>query len=411
MPEIELSFSDFERVYADLPPAPLVNRFFEENPFQGRKRAALARPATTVLGNYGTGPMRKFYAKPGIFDGDLFFVSGSTLYRRQSDGTTFAISGTIQGTSEVSMCVARGLDYQRLFIADGLRLQFYAGGSQASGDIVLSANVSNGDTVQIGTTYFTWNDTVTDGAGTAASPFVVLRGASAADSLTNLVSAISFTGTSGVTYSSTLGGQSTLVTAAVNSAGTTVTITSISDTASGNTIVLTDTVDGGGVITTPGTGLLSGGNTHALSGVNVPDGLPPSYIGTLKGYVLVAIGRTDRFYWIDPGEVTINALDFATAESQPDKLVSLQIMGDTAWFIGQESTEVWYPTGDPDLPFNPVSGRTYDRGALEGTVVNIKGVLYLVDQDYSVYAISGSPQRVSNHGIEETIRKQVASEA
>lgn len=414
MPPLDLSFSDFDRVYADLPPAPLRNRFFEENPFQGKKRAAIARPATSVLGYYGEGPIRKVFSQPGLFGGALFFVSNQTLYRwdvadMQAGNDPYTVSGLILGDGEVSMCVAEGLDYERLFIADGTLLQFYGGGTRATGTIAFTggSNPAEGDTVQIGTVYYKWTATVTTGDGSAATPFDVLIGADWDESFDNLLKAISFTGTSGTTYTSTLAGQHPEVTAAYVSP--TLTITSRSDTADSNLIALADTVDGGGNISVSGA-TLTGGNNHGLNGIEVPEGLPPTQVATLKSYIIVAIGSTDRFYWVEPAGVTIDALDFATAESQPDELVAVKVIGDTAWFIGESSTEIWYTTGDVNLPFSPVAGRVYDRGALEGTVVNIKGTLYLVDQDYIVYAISGGPQRISNHGVEETIRKVYATE-
>ena len=408
--EIDLSFSDFDRVYADLPPAPLANRFFEENPFQGRKRAAIARPGTNTLGNYGTGPIRKIFSQPGIFQGALFFVSGDTLYRRDVDGTTYAVNGTIFGDGEVSMCVVKGLDYERLFIADGSRLQFYSGGTNATAVLTNSGgtDAAEGDQVEINGIYYEFNAVVVDGLGTSSSPFSVLLGGTWDATWANLSAAINFTGTSGTTYSSTLGGQRLDIEASYSSPN--LTLTAIDDTEAGNAYTVTDPVDGGGNITVPATELFTGGGVHGISGVEVPDGLGPTHVASLNSYVVVGIGRTDRFYWIEPAEVTIDPLDFATAEAAPDTIVSIQAMQDTLWFIGQTTTEVWYATGQADLPFNPVNGRVYDRGALEGTVVNIKGTLYLVDQDYIVYAISGGPQRISNHGIEEQIRLTVAEE-
>lgn len=416
MPEVSLSFSDFDRIYADLPPAPLKNRFFEENPFQGKKNAAIARPGTTSIGNYGTGPIRKIFSQPGLFGGALFFVSGNELWRRDPDGTTFVIGGIVYGEGEVSMCVAKGLDYERLFIADGARLQFYSGGTKASGVISFTggANALDGDTVEINGTYYEWETpdgfgNVSTGLGTLADPFKVAIGADWDATLQNLQAALQFSGTSGQTYSSTIGGQNLEVTVSYTSPD--LTITARIDTAAGNLFTLTDPVDGGSNIQTPALGFFTGGNNHGLSGIEMPDGLPPTQVTTLKSYVIVAIGSTDRFYWVAPAEVTINALDFATAEAAPDQIVGLVTMQDTVWFVGQTVTEIWYATGDVDLPFTPVTGRVYDRGALPGTVVNIKGTLYLVDQDYIVYAIGGQAQRISNHGIEEQIRLSVATES
>ena len=183
-------------------------------------------------------------------------------------------------------------------------------------------------------------------------------------------------------------------------------VTAKTDLAAGNSIVTTET----GANMSWGAGTLTGGGTHALSGVSVPDGLPPVSVATLKSYILVAIGRSDRFYWINPGAVVIDPLSFATAESQPDDVLDVTVIGDTAWFIGEGSTEVWYATGSSVTPFAPVDGRVYDRGAIDGTVVNIKGTVFLVGQDNIVYAIGGGAQRVSNHGVEEVIRTALEAE-
>jgi hypothetical protein len=316
------------------------------------------------------------------------------------------------------MASVKGLDYERLFIADGNRLQFYAGGTQATSVIGFTpvsgvVDVAAGDQIVLNGTYYEFEARVSgvvgDGTGSEATPFKVAIDGTYAGSLENFVKAISFTGTSGVDYSGTIGGQRDDFTAALNSAGTEVTITTVLDTAVANTYTITVGPSGTN-LTATGAGFFTGADNHGLSGVEIPNGYPPSQVTALKGYIIVAIGRTDRFYWVAPGEVTIAALDFATAEAYPDDIVALVTLQDTAWFIGKRSTEIWYTTGDPDLPFNPVAGRVYDRGALEGTVVNVKGTLYLVDQDYIVYAISGQAQRISNHGVEETIRKRLALE-
>lgn len=536
MAQVPISFSSDERTYGGLTPAVLKNRFFEQNPATVGGAAMLARPGTDELGTWGDGPIRAIYSLPGLFDGALFFVSGETLYRRETDGSTIAITGTVYGTGAVSLTGVAGAGYEHLFIADGSHLQYYAGGAKATGTLTVSAQIAEGDVVQIGSTYYRWTATVGTGAGTSADPWDVLIGATALESVQNLVAAISFTGTAGTTYSSNLGGQNGEVTAtvslttaatgtltatanpeendtlniggyyyrwtatvgsgagtlsdpwdvligasttdslsnmaaAINATGTpgttystelttahplvsaasdatTLTVTETGDPTDGTGIATTLTSDnaapvvswgaatlvqatgaaavavtartdlaaGNDIATTEtaanaswGGVTLTGGGVHALSGVTVPDGLPPIFVVTLKSYVIVAIGNSDTFYWIEPAAVVIDALDFATAESQPDDVLALAVVGDTVWFIGDGSTEVWYPTGG-DPPFSPVSGRVYDRGAVAGTVVNVKGVVFLVGPDNVVYAIGGSATRVSNHGVEQMIREQLGSE-
>lgn len=404
MADVPISFTSFERRFAGLPPAVLKNRFFEQTPTQAGGNAMLARPGTEDIGAYGTGPIRAFYSLPGLFDGALFFVSGTTLFRRETDGTVITCTGVVFGDGSVSMTGVAGAGYERLFIADGTLLQVYQGGTHASGVLTCTLQVAEGDVIRIGDTYYEWTATVNNAAGTLADPWEVLIGVDLAESLSNMVKAISFTGTSGITYSGNLGGQNTDVTAV--SDATTMTVTAKTDLAAGNSIVTTET----GANMSWGAGTLTGGGTHALSGVSVPDGLPPVSVATLKSYILVAIGSSDRFYWINPGAVVIDPLSFATAESQPDDVLDVTVIGDTAWFIGEGSTEVWYATGSSVTPFAPVDGRVYDRGAIDGTVVNIKGTVFLVGQDNIVYAIGGGAQRVSNHGVEEVIRTALEAE-
>lgn len=408
MVNVPISFTAFERRHAGLPPAVLKNRFFEETPTQANGSAMLVRPGTEDLGSYGDGPIRAFYSLPGLFGGALFFVSGDTLYRRETDGSTITCTGIVFGSGNVSMTGVAGAGYERLYLADGTLLQLYQGGTHASGVLTGSGQVSEADTIQIGDTYFKWTATVGTGAGTLVDPWDVLIGADLAESLENMAKAINFTGIQGVTYSSNLGGQNADVTAV--SGATTLTVTARTDLAAGNAIETTVTSNDTVPVISWGDVTLTGGGTHALSGVTVPDGQPPVAVATLKSYILVAIGRTDRFYWIEPGAVVIDPLNFATAESQPDDVLDVTVVGDTAWFVGEGSSEVWYATGSSTTPFAPVSGRVFDRGAIDGTMVNVKGIVFLVGQDYSVYAISGGAERISNHGAEEVIRLALGAE-
>ena len=71
---------------------------------------------------------------------------------------------------------------------------------------------------------------------------------------------------------------------------------------------------------------------------------------------------TQKFYWSDPLTSTINALSFATAESQPDRLRDMLFIDDTLILFGAETVEFWPNTGDADLPFQPLEGRVFERG-------------------------------------------------
>jgi hypothetical protein len=118
-----------------------------------------------------------------------------------------------------------------------------------------------------------------------------------------------------------------------------------------------------------------------------------------------------RFYWIEPGETTIDELDFATAESHPDAVLGVLPFGDQFWLPGERSTEVWYPTGDSSAPMLRLQGVVFDRGCWEGTAVAIKETLVVTDADGGVFAFrGGAPQRISNPGIEEQIREAIQTQ-
>lgn len=400
---VPVSFSDLERVYADMPAATLINRIFEKNPLEGHGSALVSRWGSTPHETFGSGPIRAIYSERGMFNGALFVVSGNHCYRQETDGSYVQLTGYIYGTGNVSMQGQSGIGYERLFLADGSHLHLYQGGTQATGVLTGTANVSEGDTIQIGSSYFKWSATVINGAGTVAAPWVVLLGADLQTSLANLVLAISFTGTVGVDYSVNITGQNGEVTAV--SDATTLTVTAITDLAAGNSIATT--VVTGSTISW-GNATLTGGGTHALSGVAVPDGLPPIFLAMLNNYIIVIIDGSDTFYFIQPGAIVINALDFETAESHPDALVAVFSISDTLVFIGTDSIEVWYGTSDLNAPFKPVKGRTFLLGAIKDTCVKVHDTVFFVSPENVVYMMEGIPTPISNNAVSEMIRKGLA---
>lgn len=406
MVAVPLGRGAYQRDYANEPEIHLLNRFFEENPTNVADGVSLlARPGTSELVSAGDGPMRGFFSAPGLHNGDLFFVSGDTLYRYLPDETLIPIGGQVFGSGKPSMAFMTGPGYERLFIADGTLLQYYAGGSHATGTLTESGSITN-QVIQIGSTYYTWSATLNvDNDGTSGDPWRAKLGADDAESLANMVKLLAFDGTRGVDFSQNLGGPSTIVTATSDS--TTMTVTAISDLADGNDIETT-VFSGAGLAW--GGATLTGGGAHALSGIEMPDGVGAQAVASLAGFILVSVANSGRFYWVEPGAIIIDPLNFATAESQPDNIVDLLSVGDTVWLIGQGSTEAWYATGDNLTPFAPTQGRVYARGVVEGTAVRVKDQVLLVGSDGVVYAIGGGVQRMSNHGIEERIRVQLERE-
>jgi hypothetical protein len=150
----------------------------------------------------------------------------------------------------------------------------------------------------------------------------------------------------------------------------------------------------------------------------VPNGDAISVVQNLKSFILCAVAGSNKFYYIRPGEVVMNALDFATKEANPDPIVDIITVGDVCAIIGAGSVEWWYATGDNNNPLAPIEGRTIGRGAMVGTCALVEDSIMLVGSDGKVYNLGGSSGAeaggvgpVSDNSIEERIRVQLRREA
>jgi hypothetical protein len=148
--------------------------------------------------------------------------------------------------------------------------------------------------------------------------------------------------------------------------------------------------------------------TSALATVATPDGIPFTSLDVFNEFVLCVQADSDRFYWIQPGETTINGLDFATAERFPDRIFQVRVVGDEFWLLGEKSIEVWRATGDGDAPFQRIDGRAFNFGIFDGTGVRMKDTSVLVvGLDGTVFNIAGIPVPVGNPSVAERARDAI----
>lgn len=159
---------------------------------------------------------------------------------------------------------------------------------------------------------------------------------------------------------------------------------------------------------------VSGDNAYSTTGaapslIIMPDGRLVGSVAQLNGYFILPEYGSARFYWIEPGQTDPDGLSFATTESSPGAIRKVERVGDELWFLKDEGTEVWVPTGDADLPFQRVPGRNYDVGTrARDTVCRYDNSVAWVGNDGVVYRGDSSPARFSTHTIEEQIRKSSA---
>lgn len=149
--------------------------------------------------------------------------------------------------------------------------------------------------------------------------------------------------------------------------------------------------------------------------VITPDDVGIFDVAVSRSFVVVlptqGQGINGRFYWINPGETTIDPLNFATAESAPDPLYGVEVLGDQVWFPGQSTTEVWYFTGDPEVPVQRLSGVVFDRGTWEATAVKVKENMMIVSSDGDVFVAGQGIRKVSTNSIAQLIREAMQRQA
>lgn len=147
---------------------------------------------------------------------------------------------------------------------------------------------------------------------------------------------------------------------------------------------------------------------NAVTEIAMPDSLGANGVDALNGYFIIA-SDLGRFYWTDIGGTTVDPLNYATAESQPDVLLTLKVIGDEVWLFGRQSIEPWQPTGDLDLPFQRIGGRIFGIGVTGRETVqkfSQQGVdkVCWVGTDSRVYMTDPNPVEISDAAMIERLR-------
>ena len=83
----------------------------------------------------------------------------------------------------------------------------------------------------------------------------------------------------------------------------------------------------------------------------------------IDGYFVMGQTNTDRFYITSLYDGTaIDSDDWATAEGDPDRLVSIASDRRDLFLFGEKTLEVWYNSGDPDNTFQRYQGGSTQTG-------------------------------------------------
>jgi hypothetical protein len=151
-------------------------------------------------------------------------------------------------------------------------------------------------------------------------------------------------------------------------------------------------------------------STGAFGLITDPDFPGALTVGYLDGY-FVFIEPSSQKIWTTTllDGTSIDPLDFASAEGNPDNLVSMIVDHREAWLFGTNSVEVWYDAGNADFPLQRIQGAYNEIGcAATFSVAKLDNGLFWLGADARgqgiVYRSQGySGVRISTHAIEYAI--------
>ncbi len=137
-------------------------------------------------------------------------------------------------------------------------------------------------------------------------------------------------------------------------------------------------------------------------------------IAQLDSRLVVAEADTDRFFVSAPNDfAAITALDFASSESAPDRIVRVFVDHREVWLFGTSTIEVWNNQGGEAFPFARFGGAAFEIGCYAGaTIAAADNTVFWLGDDKIVYkAEAYQPKRVSSEPIELLLSEVDASTA
>lgn len=152
--------------------------------------------------------------------------------------------------------------------------------------------------------------------------------------------------------------------------------------------------------------------TNAFVQISDTDFPSAGSVTSNDGYFIVNQYSSGKFYISSLNDgLTWAALDFATAESSPDRLLRVLRALGQVWMFGNKTTEIWTNTGDSAFPFQKIAGAEITVGILAPlTAKEFSSSVFWLGESADGYGIvyrakGFSPQRVSTEAIEYAISR------
>lgn len=156
-----------------------------------------------------------------------------------------------------------------------------------------------------------------------------------------------------------------------------------------------------------GPGYVYNVQTDVFQQISDPDYPGAVTVGYLDGYFVFNQPDSQKI-WVTTllDGLTVDPLDFASAEGAPDGVVGIIVDHRELWVFGTNSVEVWYNAGTPDFPLQRIQGAFNEIGcAAPYSIAKMDNGLFWLGRDARghgiVYRANGyTGQRISTHAIE-----------
>lgn len=136
---------------------------------------------------------------------------------------------------------------------------------------------------------------------------------------------------------------------------------------------------------------------------------PGGHVTWQDGYFIHTVPGTGQFQVSGLNDLTYDALDVATAEGRPDRLLMVLSVARMVWLFGSQTTEVWWNSGAADFPFARNQAAFIETGTVApGSCCRAAGSVAWVGGDErgrgTVWHARGfEPVRISTHAVEEAL--------
>lgn len=159
-------------------------------------------------------------------------------------------------------------------------------------------------------------------------------------------------------------------------------------------------------------GYIYNNTTNVFSEITDPDYPGAVTVGYLDGYFVFNEPNSQKV-WVTSllDGLSVDPLDFASAEGSPDGLSALVISNREVWLMGTNSIEVWYDAGGADFPLARIQGASNELGCLAPySVAKLDNSVFWLGADARgngiVYRSNGyAGVRASNHSVEWQIQQ------